>query len=127
MDRRHRWQPPRTETVKLNTDGAVDTRTGNAKGGGVLRDNDGQWLGGFNRNIGRCSAFHAELWALFDGLTLGWERGLRDIEVQLHNKEDVEILQGYPHIEANGVANALARIDWNDSLVGIEDIKRSTE
>ncbi|KAE8668538.1 hypothetical protein F3Y22_tig00112293pilonHSYRG00090 [Hibiscus syriacus] len=92
-NRRQRWQPPRVGMVKLNTDGALDTKTGNARGGGVFRDKEGQWLGGFNRNIGRCSAFHVELWVLLDGLTLAWDRGIRDIKVELDNKEAVDILQ----------------------------------
>ncbi|KAE8696037.1 hypothetical protein F3Y22_tig00110677pilonHSYRG00012 [Hibiscus syriacus] len=73
-----RWKPPIAGTFKLNTVGAVDPRTMDAMGG-VLRDSNGQWVIGFHRNIGRCSIFHAELWALLDGLTLAWDQGMRDM------------------------------------------------
>jgi hypothetical protein len=34
----------------------------------VIRGNQGEWLGGFARCVGLCSAFMAELWGVVEGL-----------------------------------------------------------
>ncbi|KAL8151748.1 hypothetical protein V2J09_021556 [Rumex salicifolius] len=47
------WRKPDQGWVKLNTDGAVVG--GRATTGGVIRDGNGHWLGGFVHNIGSCS------------------------------------------------------------------------
>ena len=40
--------------VKLNTDGCSKANPGLASGGGLLRDEDGEWIKGFAYNIGIC-------------------------------------------------------------------------
>ena len=47
------WTPPRVGWMKLNTDGASHGNPGLATAGGVLRNGDGEWCGGFVFNIGR--------------------------------------------------------------------------
>lgn len=63
------WEAPRVVWIKINTDGASHGNPGLAAAGGVLRDGDGNWLGGFALNIGICSAQLAELWG--GGVTMG--------------------------------------------------------
>ena len=41
-----------------------------ARCGGLIRDDQGNWLGGFLRHIGHANSFIAEVWALGDGLQL---------------------------------------------------------
>ncbi|MCI50480.1 putative ribonuclease H protein [Trifolium medium] len=54
------WTVPVNNFVKLNTNGA--SKEGKiASCGGVIRGNQGEWLGGFAKYIGSCSAFTAEL------------------------------------------------------------------
>lgn len=49
-------KPPENGWVRLNTDGSC--KEGAAAGcGGVLRGSDGEWLGGFARSVGLCSAY----------------------------------------------------------------------
>ncbi|CAA7018343.1 unnamed protein product [Microthlaspi erraticum] len=68
------WSPPEGDWIKLNTDGASRGNPGSAAAGGVLRDAEGQWCGGFAINIGRCSAPLAELWGVYYGLCMAWEK-----------------------------------------------------
>lgn len=68
------WIPPTGGWLKLNTDGASRGNPGLATSGGVLRDEDGRWCGGFAVNIGRCSAPLAELWGVYYGLYVAWEK-----------------------------------------------------
>ncbi|KAE8655972.1 hypothetical protein F3Y22_tig00117012pilonHSYRG00153 [Hibiscus syriacus] len=60
------WSRKLTRMVRLIP------RTMVAVSGGVIRDSAGSWKLGYVRNIGQCSALHAELWAIRDGLDLQW-------------------------------------------------------
>ena len=43
----------------------------NAAGcGGLIRDDQGNWFGGFLRHVGHANSFIAKVWALRDGLQL---------------------------------------------------------
>lgn len=64
------WTFPPTGWVKLNTDGSVKGSSGEAAGGGLIRDETGRWMVRFGVNIGICTVTVAELWALFHGLSL---------------------------------------------------------
>jgi ribonuclease HI len=85
------WKPPVGSFVRLNTDGARknDNRTGC---GGVIRGNQGEWLGGFAKGVGDCSAFMAELWGVFEGLALAKRMGLRKIELHIDSAVVVQML-----------------------------------
>ncbi|CAL1384036.1 unnamed protein product [Linum trigynum] len=58
------WGAPPRGWSKMNTDGAAQGSTGMATAGGILRDSDGDWLGGFCCKIGTGSAILAELWGI---------------------------------------------------------------
>ncbi|XP_019087314.1 PREDICTED: uncharacterized protein LOC109127232 [Camelina sativa] len=68
-----KWLRPSAGWIKLNTDGASRGNPGLATAGGLLRDEDGQWCGGFVLNIGICSAPLAGLWGVYYGLYIAWE------------------------------------------------------
>ena len=61
-----KWTTPPTSWVKLNTDGTMYGNPAKVGGGGVLRSNSGDWIGGFVRRMGSTSSTVAELWALKD-------------------------------------------------------------
>jgi ribonuclease HI len=83
------WQPPSGHFVKLNTDGAC--KENNRAGcGGIIRGNQGEWLGGFAKGVGVCSAFVAELWGVLEGLQ--YARRLRFMAVEL-NIDSVTVVQ----------------------------------
>ncbi|KFK31801.1 hypothetical protein AALP_AA6G160600 [Arabis alpina] len=88
-----KWQPPRDGWVKLNTDGASRGNPGLAAAGGVLRDGDGNWCGGFVLNIGICFAPLAELWGVYYGLYIAWERRITRLEIEVDSAIVVEFLK----------------------------------
>ncbi|KAK2422059.1 Polynucleotidyl transferase, ribonuclease H superfamily protein [Trifolium repens] len=86
------WNRPEGDWIKLNTDGA--SRRNNSAGcGGLLRNSNGQWLGGFSRHLGTCNAYIAELWGVLDGLKLAYERGFKKIELHIDSNAMVQTLQ----------------------------------
>jgi hypothetical protein len=66
--------------------------------GGLLRNSNGQWLGGFSRHLGTCTAYIAELWGVLDGLKFAYVRGFKKIELHIdsnvvvHRAREMEVL-----------------------------------
>lgn len=76
----------------LNTDGAVERVIGLSTTGGVVRDEMRKWILGYNRFLGKCSAFDTELWVILDGLLLLQKQGYDKITIQLDNLEVVKTI-----------------------------------
>lgn len=55
------WCPLNVGVIKINTDGSFKGSTGMAAAGGVLRDEHGNWVGGFIMNSGLSNVENAEL------------------------------------------------------------------
>jgi ribonuclease HI len=79
------WQSPEDGWICLNTDGA--SKSGEIAGcGGLLRNSHGQWINGFSRNLGRCSAYIAELWGVLEGLRLARASGISKLQVHVDSQ-----------------------------------------
>ena len=78
--------------MKLNTDGSSLGNLGLVGGGGLIRDENGDWIVGFARNIGITTSFQAELWAIRDGLSLCVDRKFSAVEVDLDAKSVIDVL-----------------------------------
>lgn len=63
-----------------------------ATAAGVIRDSDGQWVGGFVHNIGHCTVPKAELWGILGGLSLAWDRGFRKVILESDSQLVVNML-----------------------------------
>ncbi|KAF7811558.1 ribonuclease H [Senna tora] len=86
------WQPPRTGGVKCNVDGSVHGVHHSATCGGVIRDEAGNVLLAFSRNLGSCSITWAELHGIFDGLDLLSSRGFKTIELDSDSSTAIALL-----------------------------------
>ena len=100
-----RWEVPERGTLKLNTDGATSKVLGVARGGGLIRDNQGNWVVGFSRRIGVTNSFMAEVWALRDGLMLCNQMNLSDVIVEIDAKALVDAFKNPSY--ANSVISPL--------------------
>lgn len=92
-----KWERPARGWVKLNTDGSSLGNPSLAGGGGVIQDEEGNWIVGFARNIGITTSFQAELWGLRDGrlrdgLTLCVERNFSAVEVELDARSVLDVI-----------------------------------
>ena len=72
--------------VKLNTDGSSLGNPGLAGGGGLIRDEEGKWIAGFARKIGKTTSFFAELCALRDGLNVCISHNFAAVEVEFRRQ-----------------------------------------
>ncbi|XP_017629043.1 uncharacterized protein LOC108472027 [Gossypium arboreum] len=64
--------------IRLRSDGAVKFNIGCVVIGGVRMDHNGNWIFDFNRGLGNCSVFEAELWGILNGVML--------IQGRIHDK-----------------------------------------
>ncbi|KAK2394949.1 hypothetical protein QL285_056723 [Trifolium repens] len=86
------WKPPTGSFVKLNTDGALKDN-GSAGCGGLIRGSEGEWIGGFAKSVGTCSAFIAELWGVFEGLMYARRMGFLHIELNIDSMTVVKVIK----------------------------------
>ncbi|CAN1824281.1 Putative ribonuclease H protein At1g65750 [Linum perenne] len=77
----------------INTDGAVENRSGNAAAGGLIRNEHGHCIAAFSMNIGKCSITRAELRGAIKGLNCAWEIGLRKVELQVDSTAVIQLFR----------------------------------
>ena len=100
-----RWEKPLAGWKKLNTDGSCVGRTGKAGCGGIIRDENGDWVAGFVRHIGLTNSFVAELWGLRDGLILCCDLNIPCVIVEVDAKVVVDVLKNTSYV--NNVVSPL--------------------
>ncbi|MBA0874379.1 hypothetical protein Goshw_015778 [Gossypium schwendimanii] len=57
--------------------------------GGVIHDEKGTWILGYNRFLGKCSVAVAELWGILDGFVLLQKQGYDEVIIQSDNFKNV--------------------------------------
>ncbi|KAL9457054.1 hypothetical protein AB3S75_006148 [Citrus x aurantiifolia] len=119
------WSSPNWPWVKLNTDGTRKD-SGVAGVGGLLRDYRGVWQFGFCINLGACSVLTAEIWGLYHGLCMAWQRGFRRIWVEVDSKSVTQILENptTPVNEHHSLILAIRELLSRDWIVRVNHIYR---
>ncbi|GLT67581.1 hypothetical protein SLA2020_398770 [Shorea laevis] len=87
------WIPPQPEWFKLNSDGSSNHTCTKAGAGGVIRDQKGNWIGGFAKNLGFATNNDAELWGVKVGLELALKMSIKKLEVEVDSMFVVHILK----------------------------------
>ncbi|KAL6209307.1 hypothetical protein ACLB2K_020249 [Fragaria x ananassa] len=84
------WHPPLSPWIKLNTDGLPKGKPGLAACGGVFRDYQGHFIGGFSTSIGHHNAFFSELLAVIIGIELAFQLGWQHVWLECDSTNVVE-------------------------------------
>ncbi|MBA0637780.1 hypothetical protein Godav_005178, partial [Gossypium davidsonii] len=92
--------------VVLNTDDVVHSVSGLSATGGVIRNNKGEWILGYNCCLGKCFAATVELWGLLDGLFIIQKQGYNKVIIRSDNLENVIYIS---ESKFGGSKNALIR------------------
>ncbi|CAL5338693.1 unnamed protein product [Camellia sinensis] len=89
------WCCPTVGKLKLNTDGCLKGNPWQAGYGGLLRDEAGTWIWGYYGKLGHCSSLEAEIWAIYKGLTILFQKGSRDVQIEFDSEQAInQILHG---------------------------------
>ncbi|MBA0878535.1 hypothetical protein Goshw_025902 [Gossypium schwendimanii] len=78
--------------VHLYMDGVVAISSGNVATDGVVRDQQRNWILGFNCYLGRCTPFEAELWGILDGVLILLSKGYKKTKIKSDNSEVIKAL-----------------------------------
>ncbi|OMO86377.1 reverse transcriptase [Corchorus capsularis] len=87
------WIPPSYGWFKLNSDGSTLDNPGLSGSGGCIRNEFGEWMYGYARNIVHATSVHAELWGLRDGLKLALDKGISLLEVSIDAKVVITLIE----------------------------------
>ncbi|KAF7814237.1 putative ribonuclease H protein At1g65750 family [Senna tora] len=86
------WVKPSNGMIKLNTDGSSLGNPGPAGFGGIFRNEDGRWMGGFSGYIGTQTNMFAELTAIKQGLSLAVNKGFLRLLVETDCLEALNLI-----------------------------------
>ncbi|GLT77990.1 hypothetical protein SLA2020_495420, partial [Shorea laevis] len=89
-----KWNPPRYGWAKLNSDGSHFRQSGRTGAGGVIRDNNGDWVIGYAKNLGFGSNNDAEFWGIKLGLELALRLGFRKLEIEADSLLAINAING---------------------------------
>lgn len=78
--------------IKLCTDGAVQAVSRSSAVEGVLRYGNGDWIMGYNKFLGECSVFDAELWGILDELSLIQDRCFEGVMIQANSLDVIKVI-----------------------------------
>ena len=112
------WCFPPPSWFKFNSDGSSLGNSGKAGGGGLIRNDKGDWLKGYARNVGYSTSVVVELWALRDGLRLCIALKLLAMIIELDAKLIVDPLQ-----KSDGHRNCIDAL-VSDCKTELENIPR---
>lgn len=76
------WSKPPTGFFKLNIDGTRQGSSGKIGAGGIIRCSSGNWINGFDANLGVGEVLDAETWGLFHGLKLAVSCNIENLQVE---------------------------------------------
>lgn len=102
------WKPPYPGWLKLNTDGAFQSSSRSAGGGGVLRNHLGDIVAAFAANVGADSGLEAEMAAILIGISLAKLHG-----DHIWLESDAELIVGWinsAQLGAGSARHTLAKI-----------------
>ncbi|CAN0925767.1 Putative ribonuclease H protein At1g65750, partial [Linum grandiflorum] len=91
--------------------------SGQAAGGGILRNSSGIFQGAFAANYGNCTITRAELRAVWYDLQLAWDMGYTNVNLQVDSEVVVSLIQSTGVTDLRhqtcieGLRNVLGR-DW---------------
>lgn len=86
------WSRPQQDNVALNVDGSALTNPGLAGFGGLIRDHTGEFRRGFLGSVGHSDIMHAELMAIYHGISLCWELGFRKVRCYTDSLHTLKLL-----------------------------------
>lgn len=115
-----RWNPPDEGWVKVNSDVSVISDLGSASCGGLIRNSEGLWVGGFAKNIGDCDVLKAELWGIYEGLKLAWRLNCRKVMRESDSLCAINLISKNFSGCGGGVLDAIEKIlqrEWSVAFV----------
>ncbi|OIT06413.1 hypothetical protein A4A49_61419, partial [Nicotiana attenuata] len=84
-----KWEPPKENFYKLNTNGAHTTTTAGI--GGIIQNSKAEWMLGFTAAVPGDSSTSAKLHALLQGLRIAYDYNFIPLEVEVDAQEIIRL------------------------------------
>ncbi|CAL5382343.1 unnamed protein product [Camellia sinensis] len=78
----------------MNTDGSSKGDPGDGGFGGLIWDEKGIWLCGYFSKLTNCTCIEAEIWALYRGLAIAFEKSYKDLSIETDSQYAIDMLKG---------------------------------
>lgn len=117
-----KWEKPKAGFVKINTDGCWKSMD-HASGGGVIRDDKGNWIVGFSVKFAAKTPEAAELLAIRVGLHIAKDRNFNNIQLETDAeglKKMLQLSNKFPHHEMGALIHdveALINHTWRIEIL----------
>ncbi|KAL6187932.1 hypothetical protein ACLB2K_039327 [Fragaria x ananassa] len=98
---------------KLNVDGSRSSTSGKIGAGGLIRDQNGIWITGFQVNLGIGAIVDAEAWGIYYGLKIARNLNIMQLEAATFSTPTWRILSLVTFSECNMTADSLAKMSIN--------------
>ncbi|KAF7807529.1 ribonuclease H [Senna tora] len=104
-----KWYPPSPGWIKLNMDRFHHNTTGSSACVGVTRDENGNWLFGFARRLGKRNAIYVDMWGIIFGVRIAKETAKHAIQERIREiaKDNWQVIFSHTLREGKRVADAL--------------------
>nr|GMD59190.1 ribonuclease H [Ipomoea batatas] len=89
-----RWERPKNNTIAIDVDGSINVTTKVAGCGGIARNQEGSWQGGFMFKTSLARIAEIEAVAVLKAMEWAWSKGFRNIEIRSDSREIVKRLNG---------------------------------
>lgn len=106
-----KWEKPEVGLITVNCDGSVDS-IGNAGGGSVLQNSDGDFLGAASWYYGRNSIADAELLAVRDGLRFAQDLGFAPSSI-VAESDSLLLVRS---LKQNVLSGIVQKFNWKEIL-----------
>nr|GMC64619.1 ribonuclease H [Ipomoea batatas] len=85
-----RWERPKNNTIAIDVDGSINATTKVAGCGGIARNQEGSWQGGFMFKTSLARISEIEAVAVLKAMEWAWSKGFRNIEIKSDSRETVK-------------------------------------
>ncbi|MCH88087.1 ribonuclease H protein [Trifolium medium] len=111
------WSPPLDSIIKVNVDGSSLSNTGRSGFGGLMRNNNGEWLLGFFGFSFITTCLAAELYLILHGLHMAYDVGHKDIIIESYSMEALNLIMSeaqplHPYAPLISQISQLRCQDW---------------
>lgn len=86
------WNAYKGSNMILNIDGSSLSNPNVLAFGGLIQNAKGAWIHSFAGNIGHSNIFHTDLMALYHGLCMAWELGIKVLMCYSDSKYAIKLI-----------------------------------
>lgn len=120
------YRDRKDEIIKVYVDGSSLSNPGRSDFGGLIRNNNGDWLLGFSEFCGITSCLAAELYVIFHGLRVAYDAGHGNIILESDSRMALDLIMSdvQSHHPYAPMINQIVQLQHRDWIVHFQHTLR---